>query len=98
MGDRRSPGTRLAGAFMVDWDRSPGRQVNGVGCQEGRPYNSKADQEWVMAPSEARGQTAVPITSRCGSKLLRDLEYRSHKPFLITNYLILVAVAFSVGA
>jgi hypothetical protein len=64
----------------------------------GRPYNSKVDQEWVMAPSEARGQTAVPITSRCGSKPLRDLEYTSRKHFLITNYLILVALAFSVGA
>ncbi len=78
-------------------------QVNWVGTVGrggwGRPYNPKAGQEWVTAPSVARGQTAVPITFHCGSKRLRYLEYALGKTsFSITNYLILVAPAFSVGA
>ena len=37
VGDRRSPGTRPAGAFMVDRNRSPG---NGLGRRAGEGFNN----------------------------------------------------------
>jgi hypothetical protein len=70
---------------MVEQDRSPGKWIRYAG--QGKILQHKLSPGSVMAPSEARGQTAIPLASHSGGKPFRDGETYIRKDPLLYHKL-----------